>query len=94
MIGIEAVAFVVRIIKVIGNQAKKTCSLKVEKHEQIEMLAFATFNTISGLVSKALMDNTIINEESSQITLNFDMFTRMKEDLRAKDNSSLTKLVM
>ena len=66
-------------------------SLKIEKHEKIEMLAFSTLNTISSLISKALSDNSISDEEYSLILLEFETFTRMKEDLRIKCKTGLEK---
>ena len=50
MIGIESVAIVVGIIKVIANHVKKTCSLIMKKHEKFGMLAGTTLNTINGLI--------------------------------------------
>ena len=41
----------------------------VEKHDKIGMLA--SLSTISGLISKALRDDTISDEEYSQILLEF-----------------------
>ena len=52
------------------------------------MLAVSTLNTISSLISKALSDNSISDEEYSLILLEFKTFTRMKEDLRTKSNTS------
>ena len=54
MIGIESVVIVVGIIKVIGNLVKKTCSLKIDKHEKIEMFGSTILNTITDLVPKRL----------------------------------------
>ena len=71
MIGIDLVAIVVGIIKVIGNHVKKTCSHKIEKHKKIDMLASITLNTINDLVFKALRNNTI--SDNSQISLEFDL---------------------
>ena len=48
------------------------------------MLAVSALNTISGLISKALSDDPISDEEYSLISLEFETFTRMKEDLRIK----------
>ena len=45
------------------------------------MLAVSTLSTISSLISKALCDNSISDEEYSLILLEFETFTRMKEDL-------------
>ena len=66
-------------------------SLKIEKHEKIAMLATSALNTISSLISKALTADTISDEEYSLILLEFEMFTRMKEDLRIKSKTSLEK---
>ena len=55
------------------------------------MLAVSTLETISSLISKELSDNSISDEEYSQIVLEFETFTRMKEDLRIKSKTSLAK---
>ena len=53
------------------------------------MLAVSTLNTISCLISNALTDDSISDEEYSLILLEFETFTRMKEDLRIKSKTSL-----
>ena len=40
-------------------------SLKIEKHEKIAMLAVSALNTISSLISKALSNDSISDEEYS-----------------------------
>ena len=72
VIGIEAVSIVMGLLRVVGNQAIKKMSLKIEKHEKIAMLAVSTLNTISSLISKALTDDFISNEEYSLILLEFE----------------------
>ena len=52
------------------------------------MLAVSLLNTISSLFSKALTDDSISDEEYSLILLEFEKFTRMKEDLRRKSKTS------
>ena len=54
VIGMEAVSIVMGLLRVVGNQAIKNMSLKIEKHEKIAMLSVSTLNTISNLISKAL----------------------------------------
>ena len=54
------------------------------------MLAVSALNTISSLISKA-SDDSISDEEYSLILLEFETFTRMREDLRAKSKISLEK---
>ena len=51
------------LFRVVGNRAIKKMSLKIEKHEKIAMSAVSTLNTISSLISKALSDNSISDEE-------------------------------
>ena len=79
------------LIRVVRNHAIKNISLKIEKHEKIAMLAVSSLNTISSLISKALSDDSISDEEFSLILFEFETFTRMKEDLREKSKTSLVK---
>ena len=55
------------------------------------MLAVSALNTISSLVSEALSDDSISDEEYSLILLEYETFTRIKEDLRVKSKMSLEK---
>ena len=92
MTGIEAVAIIIGLLKVLGKQARNKCSLKAKKHEKIEMLAFTILNRISGLISKALNDNIISDEEYAQILLQFEIFTMKKEEFRATAKINLSKV--
>ena len=83
-IGMEAVSIVMGLLRVVGNWATKMLSLKIEKHEKIAMLAISSLNTISGVISKALSDDSISDEEYSLILLEIETFTRIKEDIREK----------
>ena len=82
------------LLRVVGNRAIKKMSLQIEKHENIAMFAVSALNTISSLISKALSDDSIPDEEYSLILLEFETFTRMKEDLRIKSKTRLEKLVI
>ena len=55
------------------------------------MLAVSSLNTISSLISKALSDDFISDEEYSLILFEFETFPRMKEVLREKSKTSLEK---
>ena len=55
------------------------------------MLPVSMLNTISSLISKALSDTSISDEEYSLISLEFETFTWIKEDLRIKSKTSLEK---
>ena len=79
VIGMEAVSIVMGLLRVVGNRAMKKTSLKIKKHEKMAMLAVSTLNTISSLISKALSDYSIPDEEYSLLLLEFETFTRMKK---------------
>ena len=91
VIRIEAVSIVMGLLRVVGNRSIKKMSFKIEKHEKIAMLDVSTVNTISSLISKKVTDDTISDEEYPLILLEFETFTRMKEDLRIKSKTSLEK---
>ena len=55
------------------------------------MIAISALNTISSLISKELSDDSISDEEYSQIVLEFETFTRTKEDLRIQYKTSFEK---
>ena len=52
------------------------------------MLTVSTLNTISSLISKALSDNSISDEEYSLILLEIETVIRMKEDFGIKSKAS------
>ena len=74
VIEMEAVTIVMALLRVVGNQAIKNMSFKIEKHEKIAMLAVSSLNTISSLILKALSDDSISDEEYSIILLEFENF--------------------
>ena len=80
------------LLRVLGNQDIKKMSLKIEKHRKDCDDSFSALSTISSLISKALSDDSISDEEYSRILLEFDTFTRMKEDLRIKSKTSLENI--
>ena len=65
VIGKEAVSIVMGLLRIVGNHAIKKMSLKIEKHEKITMLAVSALNIISSLISKALSDDSISDDEYS-----------------------------
>ena len=66
-------------------------SLKIEKHEKIAMLPVSGLNTINSLISKALSDDSISDEEYALMLLEFETFIRRKEELGIKSKTSLEK---
>ena len=71
-------------MSIVGSQTNNKQSIKAEKHEKIKTLADAKLNTISDLISKALADDRISDEEYSLILSELDKFNQMKEEIRSK----------
>ena len=91
VIEMETVSIDIGLLRIAGNGAIKNLSMKIEKHEKIAILAVSALNTISSLISKALSDDFISDEEYSLILLKFETFTQIKEDLRVKSKMSIEK---
>ena len=94
VIGMEAISIVMGLLRVVRNHAIKKMSLKIEKHEKIAMLAVSSLNTISRLISKALTDRSISDEEYSLILLEFETFTLWKKILEKNLKRALKKLAI
>ena len=62
----------------------KEISRNVSKHEQTVSLAKAKYNTISDVVSKALKDNKISDQEFSLVLSEVDKFETLKQSIRRK----------
>ena len=71
--------------------ASKRLSYKVSKHEQTVSLAKAKVNTINDLVSKALKDNKISDQEFSRILSEVDKFEKLKQEIRQKTRKDTEK---
>ena len=64
--------------------ASKRLSYKVSKHEQTVSLAKAKVNTIRDLVSKAMNDNEISDQEFSLVLGEVQKFENLKQSIRRK----------
>ena len=64
--------------------ASKRLSGKVSKHEQTVAIAKSKLNTINDLVSKALKDNVISDQEFSIILAELEKFQKLKLEIRQK----------
>ena len=71
--------------------ASKRLSHKVSKHEQTVSLAKAKVNTIHDLVSKALKDNAISDQEFSLILSEVEKFEKLKQEIRQKTRKDTEK---
>ena len=75
--------------------ASALCKLllrKVEKHERIKNLAAAKTSTVNGLVSDALKDNTISNEEFQLILAERENYREHKDQIRQRVRTEIKEM--
>jgi len=81
---IEAVSLGAGLLFIVGGFVSRHLILKVEKHHNIKLLADKKLNVIIDLVSKALDDETISDEEFSLVLSELDKFFDKKEKLQSE----------
>ena len=74
--------------------SKRLVCKKAKKHEDIKMLAMSKLNTISDLVSAALMDGHISDQEFKLIMNEVMKYTQMKADIRSKAAKSYKSITI
>ena len=90
VIVMETTALGVGFLGNIGGQFNKMLMRKAEKHEKIiKVIAETKLDTINGLISKALTDNKISDEEYTLILSEVIKYRKMKEDVRSKTRTSI-----
>ena len=89
VIVMETTALGVGFLGIIGGQFNKMLMRKAEKHEKIKVIAETKLDTINGLISKALTDNKISDEEYTLILSEVIQYRKMKEDVRSKTRKSI-----
>ena len=89
VIMIEATALGTGLLSIVGKQINKRMIRKAEKHERIKTIAEAKLNTINDLISKALNDNHVSQEEFTLISEELTKYRQMKEEVRAKTKQAI-----
>ena len=82
VISMEATALATGLMGIVGGLVNKRLMRKAEKHEKIKVLAEAKLNTISDLISKALNDDKVSDEEYTLILSELTKYKEMKEEIR------------
>lgn len=81
---VEAVSLGAGILFIAGGLVRRNLKPRAEKHEKIKLLVDKKLNVISDLVSKALNDETITDEEYSLILTELNKFLEKKEEIRSE----------
>ena len=86
-LGLEVTAIVTGGSSILCKLINKKLIKKAQKHKEIKILSEAKLNTILDLISKAISDNKISDEEFSLILNEFVKFQDMKERIISKQNN-------
>ena len=94
----ETITMAAGMLFILSRQVKRKLKHKATKHEKINVLSQDVLQKISGLISKALNDDKISDEEFSLILSELDTFRETKAKLRTtptpKDESLLQKIAL
>ena len=91
VIGMEVAALGTGLLGIVGGQLNKRLMRKAEKHEKIKTVADTKLNTISDLVSKALSDDAISDEEYTLILAELGKYRQMKEEVRSSSKAIINE---
>jgi hypothetical protein len=80
-LGLEIAAIVAGSSSVLCKVINRKLIKKAQKHKEIKILAQAKLNTILDLISKAISDNKISDEEFTLILNEYVKFQTMKEQI-------------
>jgi hypothetical protein len=86
-LGIVAIAS--GVLGVIGSGVSKLMLKKVEKHEKIKLIALSKLSSVNGLVSNALRDGAVSDEEFNIILLEMESYRDHKSQIRKKIRNEL-----
>ena len=67
---------------------------KVEKHQQIKLIAAAKLSSVNGLVSRALQDGNISNEEYQIILQEMESYRNHKSQIRNRTIGEIRELTV
>ena len=91
-LGFTAVA--AGVFSVISSAVSKILLKKVEKHQQIKLIAAAKLSSVNGLVSRALQDGQINNEEFQIILQEIESYRDHKSQIRNRTIGKVRELTV
>jgi ribosomal protein S13 len=83
----QCASIAVHALYLIGSTIDKLLSLKADKHEKIRMLANSKLDSISEVISKALIDGYMDDEKLQQIISEITKFRSMKDKIRSNNKA-------
>jgi autonomous glycyl radical cofactor GrcA len=93
VIGLECVALTMGGVAIVANFANKKLLKKLEKHEKIMTLAISKLNTICDLVSKAIEDKIVDQQEFKLILSEYEKYIELKNTIRKDVRNELSQTI-
>ena len=82
------------VLSIVSAAVSKILLKKVEKHQQIKLIAAAKLSSVNGLVSRALQDGHISNEEFQIILQEMESYRDRKSQLRNRTIGEVRELTV
>ena len=82
------------VLSVVSAAVSKILLKKVEKHQQIKLIAAAKLSSVNGFVSRALQDGHISNEEFQIILQEMESYRDHKSQLRNRTIGEIRELTV
>ena len=82
------------VLSVVSAGIIKILLKKVEKHQQIKLIAAAKLSSVNGLVSRALQDGYISNEEFQIILQEMESYREHKSQIRHRITDKVKELTV
>ena len=82
------------VLSVVSAGIIKILLKKVEKHQQIKLIAAAKLSSVNGLVSRALQDGYISNEEFQIILQEMESYREHKSQIRHRITDEVKELTV
>ena len=82
------------VLSVVSAGISKILLKKVEKHQEIKLIAASKLSSVNGLVSKALQDGNISNEEYQIILQEMESYRNHKSQIRNRITADVRELTV
>ena len=92
VIGLESAAPACGLASIGGKFLSRKMACKEKKHAEIAQIEVAKLNTIHSLVSRAMVDGFISDDEFRFIISDIEKYNKLKEEIRTKANKRLKSI--
>jgi hypothetical protein len=84
VLGLEIAALMCGALGMAGKFVSRRLAVKAKKHDQLRVLAESKLNTIADLVSTALVDGEISDDEFRLVVAEIEKYHQLKHEIRTR----------